>query len=86
MGMPTIRYSKPGRFWQKFVCMHLKIFYLEEQLNVKIRTEKSMELYEIMLKRGYPKVLSDEEFLTELDKKLDEEIAEYQADKSLERI
>lgn len=86
MGMPTIRYSKTERFWQKFVCTHLKIFYLEEQLNVKIRTEKSMELYEIMLKRGYPKVLSDEEFLTELDKKLDEEIAEYQADKSLERI
>ena len=29
---------------------------------------------------------SDEEFLTELDKKLDEEIAEYQADKSLEEM
>lgn len=31
------------------------------------------------------RTLSDEEFLTELDKKLDEEIAEYQADKSLLR-
>ena len=32
------------------------------------------------------RTLSDEEFLTELDKKLDEEIAEYQADKSLEEM
>lgn len=30
----------------KFVCTHLKIFYPEEQLKVKTRTEKSMELYE----------------------------------------
>lgn len=32
------------------------------------------------------RTLSDEEFLTELDKKLDEEVAEYQADKSLEEV
>lgn len=32
------------------------------------------------------RTLPDEEFLTELDKKLDEEIAEYQADKSLEEM
>lgn len=32
------------------------------------------------------RTLSDEEFLTELDKKLDEEVAEYQADKSLEEM
>lgn len=28
------------------MCTHLKIFYPEEQLKVKTRTEKSMELYE----------------------------------------
>ena len=32
------------------------------------------------------RILSNEEFLTELDKKLDEEVAEYQADKSLEEM
>ena len=32
------------------------------------------------------KVLSDEKYLIELDKKLDEEIAEYQADKSIEEM
>lgn len=32
------------------------------------------------------RTLSDEEFLTELDKKLDEEVAEYQSDKSLEEM
>lgn len=32
------------------------------------------------------RTLSDEEYLKELDRKLDEEIAEYQADKSLEEM
>ncbi len=32
------------------------------------------------------RILSNEEFLTELDKKFDEEVAEYQADKSLEEM
>ena len=32
------------------------------------------------------RTLSDEEFLTELDRKLDEEIAEYHEDKSLEEM
>ena len=32
------------------------------------------------------RTLSDEEYLTELDRKLDEEVAEYQADKSLEEM
>lgn len=31
-------------------------------------------------------ILSDEDYLVELDKKLDEEIAEYQADKSIEEM
>ena len=32
------------------------------------------------------RTLSEEEYLTELDRKLDEEVAEYQADKSLEEM
>lgn len=32
------------------------------------------------------RTLSDEEYLSELDRKLNEEVAEYQADKSLEEI
>lgn len=32
------------------------------------------------------RTLSDEEYLSELDRKLNEEIAEYQADKSLEEM
>lgn len=32
------------------------------------------------------RTLSDEEYLKELDRKLDEEVAEYQADKSLEEM
>ena len=32
------------------------------------------------------RTLSDKEYLTELDRKLDEEVAEYQADKSLEEM
>lgn len=32
------------------------------------------------------RVLSNDEFLTELDRKLNEECAEYQADKSLEEL
>lgn len=32
------------------------------------------------------RTLSDEEYLTELDRKLDEEVAEYQTDKSLEEM
>ncbi len=31
-------------------------------------------------------ILSNEDYLTELDKKLDEEVAEYQADKSIEEM
>lgn len=31
-------------------------------------------------------ILSDEEYLKELDKKLSEEVAEYQADKSIEEM
>ena len=42
----------------------------------------------IMLDGKIPivRTLSDEEYLTELDRKLDEEVAEYQADKSLEEM
>lgn len=44
---------------------------------------------EIILASGVtPKtrIMNDEEYLSELDKKLNEEIAEYQADKSIEEI
>ncbi len=37
-------------------------------------------------KNSIIRTLSDEEYLTELDRKLDEEVAEYQADKALEEM
>lgn len=37
-------------------------------------------------KKPIVEILSDEDYLTELDKKLNEEVAEYQADKSIEEM
>ena len=37
-------------------------------------------------KKPIVEILSDEDYLTELDKKLNEEIAEYQANKSIEEM
>lgn len=37
-------------------------------------------------KKPMIEILSEEEYLTELDKKLNEEVAEYQTDKSLEEM
>ena len=37
-------------------------------------------------KKPIVRTLSDKEYLTELDRKLDEEVAEYQSDKSLEEM
>lgn len=37
-------------------------------------------------KNPITRILSDEEYLYELDKKLNEEVAEYQADKSIEEM
>ena len=37
-------------------------------------------------KKPITRILDNEEYLQELDKKLNEEIAEYQADKSLEEM
>lgn len=37
-------------------------------------------------KKAHTRILNDDEYLTELDRKLNEECAEYQADKSLEEI
>lgn len=37
-------------------------------------------------KKPITRILDDEEYLEELDKKLDEEVAEYQVDKSIEEM
>lgn len=37
-------------------------------------------------KTAYTRILNDDEYLVELDRKLNEECAEYQADKSLEEL
>lgn len=37
-------------------------------------------------KKPIIEILSDEDYLTEIDKKLNEEVAEYQADKSIEEM
>ena len=52
----------------------------------KLVRDKIPEIIESTGKKAYCHILSEEEYLSELDKKLNEECAEYQADKSLEEL
>ena len=52
----------------------------------KLVRDKIPEIIKNDGKKPVVQILSDEEYLTELDKKLNEEVAEYQADKSLEEM
>lgn len=52
----------------------------------KLVRDKIPEIIESTGKKSYCHILSEEEYLSELDKKLNEECAEYQADKSLEEL
>lgn len=52
----------------------------------KLVRDKIPQIIECTGKTVYCHTLSEEEYLSELDKKLNEECAEYQADKSLEEL
>lgn len=52
----------------------------------KLVRDKIPQIIEKSGKRARTRVLNSEEYLTELDRKLNEECAEYQADKSLEEL
>lgn len=52
----------------------------------KLVRDKIPEIIENTGKTAYCHILAEEEYLSELDKKLNEECAEYQADKSLEEL
>lgn len=52
----------------------------------KLVRDKIPEIIEKAGKTAYTHILSDEEYISELDKKLNEECAEYQADKSIEEL
>ena len=52
----------------------------------KLVRDKIPNIIENAGKTSMTHILSDEEYLSELDKKLNEECAEYQADKSIEEL
>lgn len=52
----------------------------------KLVRDKIPEIIENTGKTAYSHILTKEEYIAELDKKLNEECAEYQADKSLEEL
>ena len=52
----------------------------------KLVRDKIPEIIENTGKKAYCHILTEKEYLSELDKKLNEECAEYQADKSLEEL
>ena len=52
----------------------------------KLVRDKIPEIIEKAGKTPVTYILSEEEYITELDKKLGEEFAEYQADKSIEEL
>ena len=52
----------------------------------KLVRDKIPEIIEKAGKKAYTHILSEEEYMTELDKKLNEECAEYQADKNIEEL
>lgn len=52
----------------------------------KLVRDKIPEIIKNDGKKPIIEILSNEDYLTELDKKLNEEVAEYQADKSIEEM
>ncbi|SDH81401.1 Predicted house-cleaning noncanonical NTP pyrophosphatase, all-alpha NTP-PPase (MazG) superfamily [Pseudobutyrivibrio sp. 49] len=52
----------------------------------KLVRDKIPEIIRADGKTPITRILSDEEYLQELDRKLNEEVAEYQADKSIEEM
>ena len=59
---------------------------MNEIIHNKLVRDKIPEIIEKSGKQAVCHVLSDDEYLLELDRKLNEECAEYQADKSIEEL
>lgn len=59
---------------------------MSEIIHNKLVRDKIPEIIAAAGKQAKTRVLSDEEYLTELDHKLVEECTEYQADKSIEEM
>ena len=52
----------------------------------KLVRDRIPEIIKNVGKIAHTRILGDDEYLTELDRKLDEEFAEYQADKNIEEL
>ena len=52
----------------------------------KLVRDRIPEIIEKSGKTAYRRILNNEEYIAELDRKLNEECAEYQADKSIEEL
>lgn len=59
---------------------------MSEIIHNKLVRDKIPAIIEAAGKKAYCRTLSEEEYLCELDRKLNEECAEYQADKSIEEL
>lgn len=59
---------------------------MSDIIHNKLVRDKIPEIIAAAGKQPVNRVLSDEEYLAELDRKLNEECAEYQADKSIEEM
>lgn len=59
---------------------------MSDIIHNKLVRDKIPEIIAAAGKQRVTRVLSDEEYLAELDRKLNEECAEYQADKSIEEM
>lgn len=56
------------------------------KIHNKLVRDRIPEIIEQSKKKTVTRILSNEEYITELDRKLNEECAEYQADKSIEEL
>lgn len=59
---------------------------MSEIIHNKLVRDKIPEIITSAGKQAVTRVLSNEEYLTELDRKLNEECTEYQSDKSIEEM
>jgi len=59
---------------------------MSEIIHNKLVRDRIPEIVSNAGKRAVTRVLSEEEYIAELDRKLDEECSEYHADKSLEEL
>lgn len=66
--------------------MHKEVFDLKSIIYNKLVRDRIPEIIEKSGNRCVTEILSDEKYIEMLDKKLDEEIAEYHNDKNVEEL